>query len=79
MKRSDWQATRLVVLAAQQGRCATPGCPASGRDVVMKDGQFCAFCRRCRLKGDGHARAVKARHTILVKRVERTGQQEIFT
>lgn len=78
MKRSEWQATRKFVLAAQQGRCATAGCLAAGRDVVMRGAGFCAFCRSCRLRFDGHDRAVKARHTIVAKRVARTGQQEIF-
>ena len=78
MKRSEWQAIRLFVLAAQQGRCATAGCPAAGRDVVMKGAGFCAFCRRCRLKFDGHERALKARQTIRTKRDKRLGQQEIF-
>lgn len=79
MKRSEWQATRLFVLSAQQGRCATAGCSAAGRDVVMRGAGFCAFCRRCRLKFDGHARAVKARRTITTKRNARLGQQEIFS
>ena len=79
MKRSEWQSTRLFVLAAQQGRCATPGCSAPGRDVIMRGAGFCAFCRSCRLKNDGHERALKARHTITVKRNTRLGQQEIFS
>jgi hypothetical protein len=68
----------MVVLAAQSGRCATSGCSLPARDVVLDRGEFCAFCRSCRLKLDGRSRAKKANHTRIVRAAERSGQGALF-
>lgn len=69
-----WRALRLSVLSAQQGRCAAPGCSASAKDVVSNGGGHVAFCRSCRLRFDAPARTAKARHTVLLRREQASGQ-----
>lgn len=63
-----WRNTRISVLDAQQGRCATRGCSSVGRDVVTVTGKLTAFCRSCRLRFDAPTRIAKARLTIAAKR-----------
>lgn len=72
-----WRALRLSVLSAQQGRCAAPGCSASAKDVVGKGGGHVAFCRSCRLRFDAPTRTAKARHTLLLRREQVSGQTRI--
>lgn len=64
--RAAWKSTRIGVLDAQQGRCATD-CSSPARDVVNVNGTLIAFCRSCRLRFDAPARAAKARITRLAK------------
>lgn len=71
---TPWQSIRTLVIAAQDGRCATPGCSAPALDVVTVGGDHVAFCRSCRLKGDAPVRIPKARHTKIVNREQASGQ-----
>jgi hypothetical protein len=68
----------MVVLAAQQGRCATAGCQRPARDVVLRARVYTAFCQSCRLKLDAPQRVPKAIHTKIVRRAERAGQRDLF-
>ena len=71
---TPWQSTRALVLASQDGQCASLGCPVPALDVVTVNGEHVAYCRSHRLKLDASIRIPKARHTKIVKREQVSGQ-----
>lgn len=71
---TPWQSTRALVLASQDGQCASLGCPVPALDVVAVDGEHVAYCRSHRLKLDAGIRIPKARHTKIVNREQVSGQ-----
>jgi hypothetical protein len=76
---TEWQSIRLFVLASQEGTCADGECSAPATDVVSDaSGDHVAYCRSHRLRRDGHARAIKAIHTKLVRRERESGQTTIL-
>lgn len=75
-----WDSVRALIIAYQGGICARVDCEAApvtetGRPmlevVATNDGSHAAFCRSCRLRGDGAIRAAKGAETKRARRGHR--------
>jgi hypothetical protein len=66
MADRSWHFKRIRVISDQGGKCFNwdkTGCLAGARDVIAEDGQWHAYCGRCRLKLDASKRIPKSLRT----------------
>jgi hypothetical protein len=71
----SWKYKRIKLIAAQSGKCFNwdrTGCLNGARDCIVFEGEFRAFCAKCRLKLDAPKRIPKGVHTKKVLRSQIT-------